>query len=412
MIDLPPGLFKDEKSGNFRIGLRCCGTRLHKSLKTRDAKKALTILATIRETAHDLERGRIELPPGTDLWEFLKTGGRRNQKFEAPETTTLEDLFKWYFDQLPDNSKESNTLKTERIHVKHLLRILGPRKQTSLLTGADLQGYVNSRAREKRFGRAISRKTIEKELATFRMVWGLAINHGKMKNGKPIGKDVKLIFPKGKEKPPFQTWDEIEKTIARGGLTEKEKRELWDCLFLSREQVAELLEFTREKKTRTDYFFPLMVFVAHTGARLSEVMRARVEDFKLDDMEVLLREKKRDKTKTTFRRVPMSKLLAQTMREFFKIKPEGVYAICREPHEPMKESTLHEAFEWFFRNSKWQVLRGYHIFRHSLASNMALEGIDQRVIDEILGHQTEEMRKRYRHLFPKQRQSPIQQLFD
>jgi hypothetical protein len=63
----------------------------------------------------------------------------------------------------------------------------------------------------------------------------------------------------------------------------------------------------------------------------------------------------------------------------------------------MLPTTVHEAFKWIFRNSKWKVLRGYHVFRHSLASNLAREGIDQRTIDDLVGHQTEEMRKRYRH---------------
>jgi integrase len=42
---------------------------------------------------------------------------------------------------------------------------------------------------------------------------------------------------------------------------------------------------------------------------------------------------------------------------------------------------------------------------------MASRGIDQRVIDEILGHSTEEMARRYRHLFPKRREETVHQLF-
>lgn len=52
---------------------------------------------------------------------------------------------------------------------------------------------------------------------------------------------------------------------------------------------------------------------------------------------------------------------------------------------------------------RWSVLRGFHVFRHSLASIMASKGIDQRIINDILGHSTEEMELRYRHLFPKNR---------
>lgn len=58
-------------------------------------------------------------------------------------------------------------------------------------------------------------------------------------------------------------------------------------------------------------------------------------------------------------------------------------------------------------NSKWSVLRGYHVMRHSFASNLAAAGTDQRVIDELMGHTTEEMRKRYRHLFPEQKDAAV-----
>ena len=42
-----------------------------------------------------------------------------------------------------------------------------------------------------------------------------------------------LVYPKTDEKPPFQTWEEIERQIARGGLSAAEQKDLWDCLFLT-----------------------------------------------------------------------------------------------------------------------------------------------------------------------------------
>jgi integrase len=123
----------------------------------------------------------------------------------------------------------------------------------------------------------------------------------------------KLLYRKRKEKLPLQTWEEIERNIARGGLTKAEIREQWESLFLDRTQVAEVLEFVQSKQTRSVYFCPVVVFAAHTGARLSEIMRSRVEDFKFEDEEVVLREKKKKRGTATFRRVPMSALLRQTM---------------------------------------------------------------------------------------------------
>ena len=64
--------------------------------------------------------------------------------------------------------------------------------------------------------------------------------------------------------------------------------------------------------------------------------------------------------------------------------------------------------EWCLDNTKDWFKVGFHTYRHSFASNLAAAGVDQRVIDEFMGHQTEAMRKRYRHLFPKDRKSAIE----
>ena len=42
-------------------------------------------------------------------------------------------------------------------------------------------------------------------------------------------------------------------------------------------------------------------------------------------------------------------------------------------------------------------MRGWHVLLHSFCSNMVAAGIDQRIIDEIMGHSTEEQCRRYRH---------------
>ena len=58
-----------------------------------------------------------------------------------------------------------------------------------------------------------------------------------------------------------------------------------------------------------------------------------------------------------------------------------------------------------------EKIRGWHVFRHSFISNCAAKGIDQRMIDRWSGHQTDEMRKRYTHLFPDSQRQAIQLVF-
>jgi integrase len=136
-----------------------------------------------------------------------------------------------------------------------------------------------------------------------------------------------------------------------------------------------------------------------------------VEDIDFDAKRVLLREKKRSRDRETFRTVDMTPL-ERVMREYFAgVHPGGVYAFCSRASMMLTDGQTWKAFLMGVKGSKWHVLRGYHAFRHSFASNLAAAGVDQRVIDELMGHTTVEMQRRYRHLFPDQRRAAVMSVF-
>jgi integrase len=72
---------------------------------------------------------------------------------------------------------------------------------------------------------------------------------------------------------------------------------------------------------------------------------------------------------------------------------------------------MHDHLRRTLAGSRWAKVRGWHCLRHSFASNCAAKGVDQRVINSWMGHQTEEMVRRYRHLIPNQAQSAMQIVF-
>jgi site-specific recombinase XerD len=108
----------------------------------------------------------------------------------------------------------------------------------------------------------------------------------------------------------------------------------------------------------------------------------------------------------------MTPFLESVMRKYFaEDHLGGVYAFCSKPNVMLTDGQTWKAFLTGMKGSKWHVLPGYHAFRHSFASNLAAAGIDQRVIDELMGHTTVEMQKRYRHLFPDQRRAAVITVF-
>src|SRR5438309_684151 len=120
---------------------------------------------------------------------------------------TLEDLFHWYFGNQTEGAKEANTLGTERLHSRHLLRLLGTGRTLSSIKGQDLQeGYVNRRAVEKWHKKPIRPETIKKEIDTLAMIWRRAAKVGLVETQPPTSG---FTYPKGREKRPFQTWSEL-----------------------------------------------------------------------------------------------------------------------------------------------------------------------------------------------------------
>lgn len=190
-------------------------------------------------------------------------------------------------------------------------------------------------------------------------------------------------------------------------------------------------------------------FAAHTGARRSEMLRVKLEHLDLDGGSVLIHEKKRDKTKRTTRRVPLSPLLVSVIQEYLSDHPGGEFLFCHGEEvfrsktrskttghkgEKTRASTLrgrlagvsereqpglgaltrdeaHDHLKRTLKGSKWEVIRGWHMFRHSFCSILAMKGCDQRVIDEFVGHQTEEQQRRYRHLAPDVKRQAIVSAF-
>ena len=141
------------------------------------------------------------------------------------------------------------------------------------------------------------------------------------------------------------------------------------------------------------------------------MLRALVTDVDLGAGVVTVREKKRVKGRRSTRTAPVSPRLEEVLRGWLAERPESPYLFCqprhvarsktrRETPTAVTRDEAHDHFKRTVEGSKWEVLRGYHVLRHSFISALASSGVDQRVIDEVVGHQSEEQRKRYRHLYP------------
>ncbi len=417
-------LHEDERTGNWIIMFRWGGQQFRRSSETTKKSDAAGIKARVEDTIRLLKLGRIEIPRGADSGVWILSDGKLTAK-PKPRISQLRRLGEICDAYLTDQlAKADNTVACERIHVRHLKRVLGESTEMDTITLNVIQGYVNARSKVKRGGKPLSGKTIRKELATFRQVWDWAGKRQYVVPMCPIYDERHkwaVVIPKPKEKEKFQTCDQIKRRIARGGVMPEQTRELWDSLFLDETQVTELLKYV-EVNARYPFIHPMFVFAAYTGARRGEIRRSQIEDFDFHAGQVKLRERKRKKSMAeTFRFVPMHPKLLNVMRDWFANHPGGQYAITAPLKMPKRKERLvfsemtpkeaHHHFKFTLRNGEWKVLRGFHVLRHSFGSNLARSGkVPRDTIAKWMGHSTEEMKDLYQHLFPQDGQSQIEVL--
>jgi integrase len=308
---------------SYFVRFRLAGRQFERGVGC-DPRRAEAALTRVEATLLDIKNGRISLPDDADIAQFVVSDGETTAKPKLPEILTLADLFRRFEDALPEGAMEPNSLRTHRIHRNHLTRILGGKVAAQSISTAELQAYVNMRCKEGR-----ERDTINKEVSTFGSIWTWATLQDLL-TGPCRTRGLK--YPKAKDKPPFLTWDEIEAAVSRGGMADEQIGELWDCLFLDTDQIAETLAHVKAA-ARLPFVYPMFAFVALTGCRRSEMIRSQREDIKVGTRRVSIREKKRDRSVTvTYRYVTMHPFLAQVMQEWSDAHPGGRYTFCQHPN--------------------------------------------------------------------------------
>lgn len=404
----------ESKGGVFRIRFRYGGKKHLHALHTTCEREANETLARFETHSRLVDQGLIDPPPdGADLGTYLASGGKlaaRPGQVVAPNRPTLRSLFESYTRDFPRDTKEANTWVTEMLHLRNLRKKLDLALPLTQVTAQTLQGYIDARCKEAGKGkRKLSRKTIQKEIGTLATIWNKwAIPQGFVSTRLP---SAGLNYPKGIGRPPFQTREQVERQIAQQKLSREAQQELWQCLFLTLPEVEEVLAYVREN-CPLPYVYPMFVFAAHTGARISEMRRSLRADIDFEAKTILVREKKKDTSKReTYRTVPLTPLLEAALRAWFPTHPGGPHTFCGVNGRAISIHYAMKVVKQALRQSKWRVISGWHCFRHSFISNAVARGLDQRLIDHWVGHTTEEMRRRYSHLVPKTSQEAIRALF-
>ena len=188
----------------------------------------------------------------------------------------------------------------------------------------------------------------------------------------------------------------FEKTLKREwlifNLVRPKKRKKLPVV-LSPEEVKRILSLVKTPTVR----MALTVIYAG-GLRLSEGLALKVQDIDSSRMLLWVRNGKGGKDRC----VPLPERLLELLREYWQLRRPKLYLFTNQKNrEPLCATTLQKTFKIVLIQSQIRKEASIHTLRHSYATHLLERGVNLRVIQELLGHQSPQTTARYTHLTDK-----------
>jgi integrase len=290
---------------------------------------------------------------------------------------------------------------TEGYHLQHLRNYLEHAALKNVCAATITPGDVKS-YRQWRL-KSVGSVTVNKEVATLSCLFSYGVEVGAVAGNPVVG-----IKPLPVEAlPEFHTLDQIKELLRTGVYTKEDEKRLRRARILTQAEIETLLRLSQ------DYAIHVALAVAaYTGARRGEIARLTWADVRFEkDPVMVFRSRKQSRTVVwTPRRVPVDpRLLPILKAHATKTGGQGYLFTGKMAGTPRSTKTMSSGLDTLIAGTDFEGI-GWHTFRHSMASNMAMAGSSTVAINQILGHTTEDMARRYRHLLPDYLRGEVERL--
>ncbi len=237
-----------------------------KSLKTRNEDGAKTALREVENRIYSLQKGYVSVPDGVDVGDYIVWGDSARKAAEAQPTLSFAELKEVYL-KAHEHLKAASTSLTERIHLSNIEALLG--RAASRPVNQLRHNHLES-ALQQRLD-AVCSTTVRKERQTLVSFFAWAVRNGYLATSPAA---VLPTIKSQETSSPFRTLEEVEEILKRGGLDDAEAEELWDCLYLTQEEISGILDLVL-KHAGPDFVHPMFAIITYARCRLLPNRRTR-----------------------------------------------------------------------------------------------------------------------------------------
>jgi integrase len=333
-------------------------------------KNGTACQAIIRKVGHKPIKKTFSTKGEAKHWASEQESLIYRKRYNDPrlaEAVNLKDALEKYANHSRDILKKSpTTLEREVITKNHLLNLLGTDTPLSEITAAIVYSY-----QKKRIAEGASASAIRQELSMLSRMFRIARGSWQLNIDNPVATIDRVPPAPGKER------------------------------FLTRAEAEIVL--SESKKVRNKKFYTYVLLLMHTGMRSAEAARIKISDIDLDRQIVTIWKTKSARPRT----IPLTDEVIVAIREL-SLEEDGYLFLSAGNRASAKQ--MLQPGKIFRRSWETAMRRIYkahpsfapftpHDIRHTAASHLLMQGVDTRIIADILGHSTLSMIMRYTHLF-------------
>ena len=160
--------------------------------------------------------------------------------------------------------------------------------------------------------------------------------------------------------------------------------------YLTTDEIGRLLAACRSEDVRKSHLYPIVLLALHTGMRKGEILNLTWDRVDLANGVIIVTGTKSGENRV----IPMTRTLRNVLSKLPRQKgcPHVFHNRAGE-----KFYKIDRAFKHALAVAGIADFR-FHDLRHTAASHMVMSGVDVFTVQEILGHKSIQMTRRYSHL--------------